>query len=75
MTKEFPEKIGDKQFIYMSGKMVSARQYLDAIDLVHNGIQRAGGEAPALMVFIERIKKEAANDKGVNDKLKSLGYL
>ncbi len=74
LSKKFPAKIGDKEFIYMGGKMVSAHQYLDAIDLVHNGIQRAGGEKPKLMAMIDRIKKEAASDNAVSDKLKGLGY-
>ncbi len=74
LSAKFPDKVGNKEFIYMGGKMVSAHQYLDAIDLVHNGIKRAGGEAPALMVMIDRIKKEAASDKAVSDKLKGLGY-
>lgn len=75
LSKEMPDKVGDKQFIYIGGKMVSARQYLDAIDLVHSGLERAGGESPALMAMIDRIKKEAANDKAVSDKLKGLGYM
>jgi hypothetical protein len=75
LSKEQPERVGEKQFVYISGKMVSARKYMEAIDLVHDGIKRAGGESPELMAQIELIKKNAANDKGVNDKLRSLGYL
>ncbi len=74
LSKKFPAKIGDKEFIYMGGKMVSAHQYLDAVDLVHSGILRAGGEKPKLMAMIDRIKKEAASDKAVSDKLAGLGY-
>src|SRR5688572_32689163 len=36
LSRQFPDKVGSKQFIYMSGKMVSARKYLDAIDLIQD---------------------------------------
>ncbi len=75
LAKAFPAKIGEKQFINTSGKMVSAGQFSDAVDLVHQGIQMAGGESPTLMAMIERIKKEGASDKGAIDKLQGLGYM
>ncbi|MBK8177511.1 MAG: hypothetical protein IPK67_01105 [Planctomycetes bacterium] len=75
LAKSHPAQFGEKQIVYISGKMVSARKYVEAVDLVHESIQRAGGESPALMAQIELIKKNGANDKGANDKLKSLGYL
>lgn len=70
-----PEKIGSKQFIYVGGQMVSARQYEPAVKLIHEGIQRYSADAPALKKVMERIKQEAANDKGANDLMRSLGYL
>lgn len=75
LAQEKPTQFGDKQIVYVSGKLVSARKYSEAIDLVHQSIQRAGGEAPALMAQIELIKKNAANDKGAIDKLAGLGYI
>ncbi|HTF87747.1 MAG TPA: hypothetical protein VK843_05015 [Planctomycetota bacterium] len=69
------DMVGEKDFTYIGGQLVSAHKYLEALDLVHKGIQRAGGESPALMVQIERIKKEAAADAAVGKELASLGYL
>jgi hypothetical protein len=74
LAKTFPEQIGQKQFIQLSGRMINARKYLEAIDLVHSGILRYGAEAQKLHEMIARIKKEAAKDKDVNDKLAGLGY-
>jgi hypothetical protein len=74
LAAAFPKAVTEKEFAFIGGQMVSKHKYLDAIDLVHAGIKRAGGESPGLMVQIERIKKEAASDKAVNDKLKGLGY-
>jgi hypothetical protein len=75
LVNEMPEKIGPKDFLWMSGQMISAHKYLEAIDLVENGRKREGGKSPELMARIERIKKEAANDKAVSDKLRGLGYV
>ena len=75
LAKAYPAKVNEKEFVFIGGQMVSAKQYLDAIDLLHEGIKKAGGESPNLMVQINRIKKEAASDKAVNDKLAGLGYL
>lgn len=70
------DRIDEKVYISIGGQMISARHYLDAIDLVDSGIKRFGkGESPALVVLIERIKKEAASDSAVSDKLKGLGYM
>ncbi|MEO6710859.1 MAG: hypothetical protein ABIP42_14865 [Planctomycetota bacterium] len=65
----------ERDFTFIGGQMVSAHKYLEALDLVHTGIQRAGGESPQLMVQIDRIKKEAAADSAVRNALASLGYL
>jgi len=75
LEKTCPGKIGEKEFLFIGSQMVSAKKYLEAVDLLHQGIQRAGGKSPTLLVQIDRIKKEAASDKAVNDKLHSLGYL
>jgi len=75
LDKACPGKIGEKQFEFIGGQMVSAKKYADAVEFVHQGIVRAGGESPGLMAQIERIKKEGRNDKAANDALHSLGYL
>ncbi len=75
LSAAFPAKVGEKEFVHVSGLMVSARKYIEAIALITAGIKRAGGESPQLMLQIERIKKEAINDKAVNDALKGLGYI
>lgn len=74
LAKSFPDQIGEKQFIYIGGQMISSRKYLEAIALIDAGIKRFGPEATDLRSMIERIKQEAANDKGVIDALAGLGY-
>jgi len=74
LATEFPKQVGEKEFAFVGGQMVSAKKYMDAIDLVDAGIKRAGGNAPTLKAQMERIQKENVNDAAVNDKLKGLGY-
>lgn len=75
LGKVFPEQVGEKEFIFMGGQMVNSKKYLEALDLVDSGIKRFGAESTKLHAMIDRIKMEAASDSGVNDKLKSMGYL
>ena len=74
LATQCPGQVGEKDFDFIGGQMVSAHKYLDAIDLVDAGIKRAGGESPKLKLQMSRIKKEAASDKAVSDKLAGLGY-
>jgi hypothetical protein len=74
LAAALPDQIDEKKFVYIGGQMVSAQKYSEALDLVHAGIKRSGGESPALMLQIDRIRKESVNDKAVSDKLKGLGY-
>jgi len=74
LVTSFPDQVGEKQFIQVGGRMITERKYLEAIALIDKGIKRAGGESPKLHALMKRIEQEAANDKGVIDALKGLGY-
>ncbi|HTF87748.1 MAG TPA: hypothetical protein VK843_05020 [Planctomycetota bacterium] len=69
-----PNLVGEKQYNYIGGQMVSARKYLEAISLLEVGIVRSGGESPVLMMQVGRIQKEAAHIPAVRSKLEGLGY-
>lgn len=75
LSTSFPEQVGQKQFEYMGGLMVSSKQYMEASKLVHNGIQRFGPEATKLRAMIDRIQQESVNDSAVQDALVGLGYV
>ena len=72
-----PSQMGEKEFVYIAGQMVSAHKHSEAIDLITAGIKRSGPKSPKLMLLIERIKKEAVvdNDTEAIKKLKTVGYL
>ncbi|MEO6710858.1 MAG: hypothetical protein ABI054_12745 [Planctomycetota bacterium] len=69
-----PELIGEEQYNYIGGQMVSARKYLEAISLLEAGIVRSGGDSPVLMLQVGRIRKEAGNIPEVGSALHGLGY-
>jgi hypothetical protein len=74
LAAEFPERAGEQQCVYISGRMISAREFHRAIEFVDQAIRRSGEKPPALVAQMARIKKEAANDKTVIDALAGLGY-
>jgi hypothetical protein len=70
----YPNSIGETEFVFIGGQMVSARKFDDAVKLLQSGT-KIHGESPTLMAQIDRVRKEAMHDPDAARALRSCGYL
>jgi hypothetical protein len=66
-----PQQVGAKQFLYIGDRLVSAKHYWRAVEVIHEGIQRFPSDAAVLELVIKRIELEAAMDERVKAELMS----
>jgi len=66
-----PQQVGAKQFLYIGDRLVSAKHYWPAAEVIHEGIQRFPPDAAVLELVIKRIELEAAMDERVKAELMS----
>ena len=69
LSKEFPDLIGESQFVYIAGQLASSQNYDLALQLAYTGEKRLGSESIKIQRLIQRIMEEAVADAPVIERL------
>lgn len=69
-------KVSSKDYTLVASKMVDARNFVPAIELLDDGIKNRFKDDPKLLALMDKIKAEAekSGDDGAMEALSGLGY-
>ena len=75
LSQACPDKVGEKEFLYLSDRFAGARKFDSAFALLDACKQRAGSESAALVAMRDRLKKQSEIPEKVKTGLELNPYL